>query len=102
MSRKFSIEIIEAPMSNNKQQTAVEWYDNEIGKLFDQFLMGKIKIYDFQNQRLKLEKQAKEMEKKQHKKTWLDSTSQFDNAAEMTFKKDFDEHYNETYGGGEQ
>jgi len=52
-------------MTNTKQQTAVEWYDNEIGKLFDQFLMGKIKIYDFQNQRFKLEKQAKEMENEQ-------------------------------------
>jgi hypothetical protein len=41
--------------------------------------------------------QAKEMEKKQHKQTWLDSTAQFDNAAAMTYKKDFEQYYNETY-----
>jgi len=29
MSKKFSIEIIEAPMTNNKQQTAVELYTEE-------------------------------------------------------------------------
>jgi predicted RNA-binding protein with RPS1 domain len=75
-------------MTNNKQQTAVEWLEQEMLK--PNLSMKEI-----------LE-QAKKMEKKQHKKTWLDSTSQFDNAAEMTFKKDFDDHYNETYGGCEQ
>jgi hypothetical protein len=75
-------------MTNNKQQTAVEWYDNEIGKLFDQYTMGKIKIYEFQNQRFKLEKQAKEMQKDQHIKSW--------EAGLM--KVDFNEYYNENYG----
>jgi len=87
-------------MTNNKQQTAVEWYDNEIGKLFDQFTMGKIKIYEFQNQRFKLEKQAKEMEKRQ-----------IISAHNANFNYDKwpsllptlgDQYYNETYGGGEQ
>jgi hypothetical protein len=36
-------------------------------------------------------------EKEQHKQTWLDSTAQFDNAAEMTYKKDFEQYYNETF-----
>lgn len=44
--------------------------------------------------------QAKEMEKKQHKQTWLDSTAQFDNAAAMTYKKDFEQYYNETFKTG--
>ena len=38
-----------------------------------------------------------EKEKEQHKETWFRSTAQFDNAAEMTYKKLFEEHYNETY-----
>jgi len=83
-------------MTNNKQQTAVEWYDNEIGKLFDQFLMGKIKIYDFQNQRLKLEKQAKEMEKQQIIEAIITGFANWDS------KFGSEHYYNETYGGGEQ
>ena len=84
-------------MTNNKQQTAVEWYDNEIGKLFDQFLMGKIKIYDFQNQRLKLEKQAKEMEKEQIKK----AVNFGDERGNIVSYSTAEQYYNETYGGGE-
>ena len=38
-----------------------------------------------------------EKEKEQHKETWFRSTAQFDNAAEMTYKKLFDEYYQETY-----
>ncbi len=40
--------------------------------------------------------QAKEMEKQQHKQTWFESTSQFANEAEMLYKKDFEQYYNET------
>ena len=80
-------------MTNNKQQTAVDF-------AFETLANQGLLVYNEKTNIIY--QQAKEMEKKQHKKTWLDSTSQFDNAAEMTFKKDFDEHYNETYGGGEQ
>lgn len=38
-----------------------------------------------------------EKEKEQHKETWFRSTAQFDNSAEITYKKLFEEHYNETY-----
>ena len=40
---------------------------------------------------------ALEKEKEQHKETWFRSTAQFDNAAEMTYKKLFNEYYQETY-----
>jgi hypothetical protein len=43
------------------------------------------------------EKNFLEKEKEQHKQTWLDSTAQFDNAAAMTYKKDFEQYYNETF-----
>jgi hypothetical protein len=90
-------------MTNNKQQTAVEWYDNEIGKLFDQFLMGKIKLYEFQNKRFKLEQQAKEMEKER--------TINFTDdwyfygpllGVGIDVKSTIEQHFNNTYGGGEQ
>ena len=89
-------------MSNNKQQTAVEWFSVRRDVLEIEVRLGKLSPIEYAEELTKAEQKAKEMEKKQHKKTWLDSTSQFDNAAEMTFKKDFDDHYNETYGGGEQ
>jgi len=84
-------------MSNTKQQTAVEWYDNEIGKLFDQFTMGKIKIYEFQNQRFKLEKKAKEMEKQR----MIEFAKQFIDVVNIE-DKDIEIIYNETYGGDKQ
>jgi len=86
------------PMEKNKQQTAVGWYDNEIGKLFDQFLMGKIKIYDFQNQRLKLEKQAKEMEKEQIIEAFeIGIQSEFFHQTFNAPCKDGEQYYTETY-----
>jgi hypothetical protein len=79
---------------------------NEIGispqELPVEFLLSHMWTTDWVNytreQKLAVIDKAKEMQKEQHKKTWLDSTSQFDNAAEMTFKKDFDDYYSETYG----
>lgn len=70
------------------KQTAVEW----LVKIYLQ--TNKIDSFDIE--------QAKAMEREQHKDTWFDSTSQFDNAAEMTYKKDFEDYYNETYKGDEQ
>ena len=44
-----------------------------------------------------LEEKYLKKEKEQNKETWFRSTAQFDNAAEMTYKKLFDEYYQETY-----
>jgi hypothetical protein len=38
-----------------------------------------------------------EMHKEEIKKTWFDSTIQFDNSAEMTYKKSFEDYYEETF-----
>ena len=75
------------------QQTAVEWLINKLQNrqngIFDGFPhLSLDKIYD----------QAKQMEKEQIKKSWFDSTLQFDNAASMVDKKEFEQYYNETYG----
>lgn len=65
-------------------ETAVE-------KLFSDLLSGKITdVLINQDKYIQLEKQ-------QHENTWFDSTAQFDNAAEMTNKKTFDDYYTETY-----
>ena len=44
-----------------------------------------------------LEEKYLKKEKEQNKETWFRSTAQFDNAAEITYKKLFDEYYQETY-----
>ena len=64
-----------------EKQTAVEW--------FYQRILAK----DIES----VFEQAKEMEKQQIKNAWFDSTIQFDNTAEMTYKKDFEQYYNETF-----
>ena len=65
-------------MTNNKQQTTVEWLEQEMLK--PNLSMKEI-----------LE-QAKEMEKDQHIKSWETGL----------MKVDFNEYYEQTYGGGEQ
>lgn len=70
------------------KQTAVEWLINELHKKQQGLTITSYNhIFD----------KAKEMEKQQHKDTWFESTSQFDNAAEMTYKKEFEQYYNETF-----
>jgi hypothetical protein len=49
-------------MTNNKQQTAVEWLMKEMSK-----------TYIFNQDDFDMFKQAKQMEKQQHKNTWTDS-----------------------------
>ena len=75
------------------KQTAVEWFEKNISKYISYHYD---KAYEEHDEVTKIFEQAKAMEKEQHKQTWLDSTAQFDNAAEMTYKKDFEQYYNET------
>jgi hypothetical protein len=82
-------------MIENKQQTALEWYDNEIEKLFNQFTIDKINIYEFRTKRFKLLEQAKEMFEEQIEKA-------YDDAIMKGRQEDGEQYYNETYGGGEQ
>jgi hypothetical protein len=87
-------------MTNNKQQTAVKWYDNEIEKLFNQFIIDKINIYEFRTKRFKLLEQAKEMEKELMKGVYVEGSF-----AKMRYYDgleyiDADQYYNETYGAG--
>ena len=72
------------------QKTAVEWLIeqliNNMGIRIENTTIG-----------CEIVNKAKQMEKEQHKKIWIDSTAQFDNAAEMTYKKEFETYYNETF-----
>jgi len=75
-----------------KQQTAVEWLEEELKTNLKKIILeGDADLIE------NIFEQAKEMEKEQHSRTWFDSTAQFDNSAEMTYKKDFKDYYNETF-----
>jgi hypothetical protein len=80
-------------MTNNKQQTAVEW-------LFGQ-IPGACKSSKGAHDALE---QAKEMEKGQHATTWDTAMDNLDARGGNIVRAyvDFDDYYNETYGGGEQ
>ncbi len=71
-------------MTNNKQQTAVEWLVEQLHRKYggtDFFWTNMDEI-----------EQAKEMEEDQHRKSWETGL----------MKVDFNEYYEQTYGGGEQ
>jgi len=89
------------------RDTAVEWYDKQIGFLFQQWHNNQITISEFHFKRLELEKEAKEINKKQ----MIDFALEFANSdlvyieydcedcpAELTILNP-DRLFNETYGG---
>lgn len=78
-------------MTNNKQQTAVEWQYIELSK----FLNGKSEFTHKSDILIK----AKEMEKEQMKiafEIYRDLLSHYEDGSA------FEDYYNETYAGGEQ
>jgi len=85
-------------MTNNKQQTAVEWLADKIEILHYNYWAEHISK-DEKNQRLKqLKEQAKEMEMEQKANTWNNAI----NAVEKDKWESFEQYYEQTYGGGEQ
>ena len=78
-------------MTNNKQQTAVEFYLDKVFDIIGDAILDKLSIEQI-NKIHDLSKQAKEMEKDQHIKSWESGL----------MKVDFNEYYQQTYGGGEQ
>ena len=71
-------------MTNNKQQTAVEWYDNQLRKVFS----NTTEASNFSHEELL--QQAKEMEKEQEKKTWNNALNSVEKQLELL---------KQTYGG---
>jgi hypothetical protein len=83
-------------MIEYKQQTAVEWFIEELeekGKAYEENqIVRTINICIDVSDYMELKVQAKEMEKDQHIKSWENGL----------MKVDFNEYYEQTYGGGEQ
>ena len=81
-------------MTNNKQQTALEWFANESWQLKVQLENQEISVDEYAVAYVRLLYKAKEMEKERMKDAWDDGLfGKTDN---------FQQYYNETYGGGEQ
>ena len=79
-------------MTNNKQQTAVEWYDNQLRKVFS----NTTEASNFSHEELL--KQAKEMEKERIENAFNSGYNNGGLDTCLTPKQ----YYNQTYGGGEQ
>jgi hypothetical protein len=76
---------------SNKQQTAVEWLAIELEKLWVEKYLSPITIKP-------LIEQAKEMDKKQHLKTWGNGWVNGDIPMD-NYESVAENYYNETYGG---
>ena len=95
-------------MTNNKQQTAVEWFIEQLeekGKAYEENqIVRTINICIDVSDYMELKQQAKEMEKQQHATTWDAAMDNFKARGENYVRAygDFDEYYNETYGGNNE
>jgi len=88
-------------MTNNKQQTAVEWY---IEKLLDfdyEYAKGLITLEVWSERKKSLIEQAKEMEKERMIEFANDLLAQND-INYIAVPNLAEQYYNETYGGCEQ
>jgi hypothetical protein len=89
-------------MTNNKQQTAVEWLAEQMEILHYDYWAEHISK-DEKNQRLKqLKEQAKEMEKERIETAYNKGTVHGIDYPESALPITGEQYYNETYGGGEQ
>ena len=85
-------------MTNNKQQTAVEWYIIKRDEIEIQTRINQISANEYEQELIKAEQQAKALHKQEIKNAFTNgfiSSRGSNRIADETF-------YNETYGGGEQ
>ena len=88
-------------MTNNKQQTAVEWFANESWQLKVQLDNQEISVDEYAVSYVRLLYKAKEMEKKQIINSFWNGDNT-DCTSEQNIEEFAEQYYNETYGGGEQ
>jgi hypothetical protein len=97
---KFGIEPNEVLNLNNmeKKQTAVEWYANASHELIVKKNNGEITNTDFLIMHHNLFYEAQKMEKEQMKEAALDNVTTNEKLRKI-FEIQFEDFYNETYGG---
>ena len=79
-------------MTNNKQQTAVEWFANQLHRVVSNTTDA------LTHNHKELLEQAKEMEKERIINAWKAGDGKYDKVAD----KLAEQYYEQTYGGGEQ
>jgi hypothetical protein len=89
-------------MTNNKQQTAVEWFSVRRDILEIEVRLGKLSPIEYAEELKKAEQQAKEMEKERIETAYNKGTVHGIDYPESTLPLTGEQYYNETYGGGEQ
>jgi hypothetical protein len=89
-------------MTNNKQQTAVEWFSVRRDVLEIEVRLGKLSPIEYAEELTKAEQQAKEMEKERIETAYNKGTVHGIDYPESILPITGEQYYNETYGGGEQ
>ena len=92
---------IDTEMTNNKQQTAVELFIEQLeekGNLRETPSIRNIQLNIDTSDYMELKVQAKEMEKERIIKAWKAGDGKYDKVAD----KLSEQYYEQTYGGGEQ
>ena len=85
-------------MTNNKQQTAVEWFIDQLeekGDAWENVSIRRVQISIDVSEYMELKTKAKAMHKTEHFNTWWHGISENEPIT-------FEQYYNETYRGGEQ
>ena len=85
-------------MTNNKQQTAVEWFSVRRDVLEIEVRLGKLSPIEYAEELTKAEQQANAMHKEEITQAWKKGDGQFDKVSDKMSL----EYYEQTYGGGEQ
>ena len=85
-------------MTNNKQQTAVEWFSVRRDVLEIEVRLGKLSPIEYAEELTKAYQQAKEMEKEQI----INAHFEGQHCCNEWGNPPAEKYYNETYGGGEQ
>ena len=88
-------------MTNNKQQTAVEWFSVRRDVLEIEVRLGKLSPIEYAEELTKADEQAKEMEKEQIINAFCNGDNT-DCTSEQNIEEFAEQYYEQTYGGGEQ
>jgi len=83
------------------KQTAVEWYANASHELIVKKTKGEINHVELLTMHHNLIQQAKQMEKEQMKEAALDNVTTNEKLRKI-FEIQFEDFYNETYGGQDE
>jgi hypothetical protein len=91
-------------VDTNKMVSSVEWLSNQAYVLFEQYSEGKFDRITLNKLMLQATEKAKEMHKQEHATTWDKAMDNLDARGGNMVRTwvDFDDYYNEIYGGGEQ